>query len=44
MPVAVQHPVLAPRQDGARGDASSAGYAIAAAAAALVATAIRTCS
>jgi Family of unknown function (DUF6069) len=33
-------PVLAPRQDGAWGDASSAGYAIAAAAAALVATAI----
>src|SRR5271169_2654069 len=32
-------PVLAPRQDGAWGDASSAGYAIAAAAA-LVATAI----
>jgi Family of unknown function (DUF6069) len=33
-------PVLAPRQDGAWGDASTAGYAIAAAAAALVATAI----
>ena len=33
-------PVLAPRQDGAWGDASSAGYAIAAATAALVATAI----
>jgi hypothetical protein len=31
---------LAPRQDGAWGDASSAGYAIAAATAALVATAI----
>ena len=31
---------LAPRQDGAWGDASTAGYAIAAAAAALVATAI----
>ena len=33
-------PVLAPRQDGAWGDASTAWYAIAAAAAALVATAI----
>ena len=33
-------PVLAPRQDGAWGDASTAGYAIAAAVAALVATAI----
>src|SRR5215470_4206706 len=33
-------PILAPRQDGAWGDASTAGYAIAAAAAALVATAI----
>ena len=33
-------PVLAPRQDGTWGDASTAGYAIAAAAAALVATAI----
>ncbi len=33
-------PVLAPRQDGAWGDASSAGYAIAAAAAALAATTI----
>ena len=33
-------PLLAPRQDGAWGDASTAGYAIAAAAAALVATAI----
>jgi Family of unknown function (DUF6069) len=33
-------PVLAPRQDGAWGDASTAGYAIAAAAAALAATAI----
>ena len=33
-------PVLAPRQDGAWGDASTAGYAAAAAAAALVATAI----
>jgi Family of unknown function (DUF6069) len=33
-------PILAPRQDGARGDASTAGYAIAAAAAALIATAI----
>ena len=33
-------PVLAPRQDGAWGDASTAGYAIAAAATALVATAI----
>jgi Family of unknown function (DUF6069) len=33
-------PVLAPRQDGAWGNASTAGYAIAAAAAALVATAI----
>ena len=33
-------PVLAPRQTGARGDASTAGYAIAAAAAALAATAI----
>ena len=33
-------PVLAPRQDGEWGDASTAGYAIAAAAAALVATAI----
>ena len=36
----VNIPVLAPRQDGAWGDASTAGYAIAAAAAALVATAI----
>jgi Family of unknown function (DUF6069) len=33
-------PVLAPRQDGAWGDASTAGYALAAAAAALAATAI----
>ena len=33
-------PILAPRRDGAWGDASTAGYAIAAAAAALVATAI----
>jgi hypothetical protein len=33
-------PVLAPRQDGAWGDASTAEYAIAAAAAALIATAI----
>ena len=33
-------PILAPRQDGAWGDASTAGYAITAAAAALVATAI----
>jgi hypothetical protein len=33
-------PILAPRQDGAWGDASTAGYALAAAAAALVATAI----
>jgi Family of unknown function (DUF6069) len=33
-------PILAPRQDGAWGDASTAEYAIAAAAAALVATAI----
>ena len=33
-------PVLAPRQDGAWGNASTAGYAIAAAAAALAATAI----
>jgi len=33
-------PVLAPRQDGAWGDASTAGYAIAAAAAAVAATAI----
>ena len=33
-------PVLAPRQDGAWGDASTAGYAAAAAAAALAATAI----
>jgi Family of unknown function (DUF6069) len=33
-------PVLAPRQDGAWGDASTAGYAIAAAAAALAATAV----
>ena len=33
-------PILAPRQDGAWGDASTAGYAGAAAAAALVATAI----
>ena len=33
-------PILAPRQDGAWGDASTAGYAIAAAAAALSATAI----
>ena len=33
-------PLLAPRQDGAWGDASTAGYAIAAAAAALAATAI----
>ena len=33
-------PVLAPRQDGAWGDASTAGYAISAAAAALVATAL----
>ncbi|SRR5271165_5609150 len=33
-------PVLAPRQDGAWGDASTAGYAVAAAAAALAATAI----
>jgi hypothetical protein len=33
-------PILAPRQDGAWGDASTAGYAIAAAAAALVATTI----
>src|SRR5271165_5259349 len=33
-------PILAPRQDGAWGDASTAWYAIAAAAAALVATAI----
>jgi Family of unknown function (DUF6069) len=33
-------PVLAPRQDGAWGDASTAGYAITAAAAALAATAI----
>jgi Family of unknown function (DUF6069) len=33
-------PVLAPRQDGAWGDASTAGYAIAAAAAALAATGI----
>jgi hypothetical protein len=33
-------PILAPRQDGAWGDASTAGYAIAAAAAALVATAV----
>jgi hypothetical protein len=33
-------PVLAPRQDGAWGDASTVGYALAAAAAALVATAI----
>jgi hypothetical protein len=38
MPVAVSRPVLAPRQDGAWGDASTAGYAIAAAA--LIATAI----
>jgi hypothetical protein len=33
-------PILAPRRDGAWGDASTAGYAVAAAAAALVATAI----
>ena len=33
-------PILAPRQDGAWGDASTVGYAIAAAVAALVATAI----
>jgi Family of unknown function (DUF6069) len=33
-------PVLAPRQDGAWGDASTAGYAVAAAAAALAATAV----
>jgi hypothetical protein len=33
-------PVLAPRQDGAWGDASTAGYAITAAAAALAATAV----
>ena len=33
-------PILAPRHDGAWGDASTAGYAIAAAAAALAATAI----
>jgi Family of unknown function (DUF6069) len=33
-------PILAPRQDGAWGDASTAGYAVAAAGAALVATAI----
>jgi hypothetical protein len=33
-------PILAPRRDGAWGDASTAGYATAAAAAALVATAI----
>ncbi len=33
-------PILAPRQDGTWGDASTAGYAIAAAAAALAATAI----
>jgi hypothetical protein len=33
-------PILAPRQDGAWGDASTAGYAIAAAAAALAATGI----
>jgi uncharacterized protein DUF6069 len=33
-------PVLAPRQDGAWGDASTAGYAIAAAVAALAATAV----
>jgi hypothetical protein len=33
-------PILAPRQDGAWGDASTAGYALTAAAAALVATAI----
>jgi Family of unknown function (DUF6069) len=33
-------PILAPRQDGVWGDASTAGYAIAAAAAALVATGI----
>ena len=33
-------PILAPHQDGAWGDASSAGYAVAAAAAALAATAI----
>jgi Family of unknown function (DUF6069) len=33
-------PILAPQRDGAWGDASTAGYAIAAAAAALVATAI----
>jgi Family of unknown function (DUF6069) len=33
-------PILAPRQDGAWGDASTAGYAIAAAVAALVATAV----
>jgi Family of unknown function (DUF6069) len=33
-------PILAPRRDGAWGDASTAGYALAAAAAALVATAI----
>jgi drug/metabolite transporter (DMT)-like permease len=40
MPMAVNVPILAPRQDGAWGDASTAGYALAAAAAALVATAI----
>ena len=33
-------PILAPRQDGAWGDASTAGYAITAAAAALLATAV----
>jgi hypothetical protein len=33
-------PILAPRRDGAWGDASTAGYAVAAAAVALVATAI----
>jgi hypothetical protein len=33
-------PILAPRRDGAWGDASTAGYTVAAAAAALVATAI----
>lgn len=33
-------PILAPRQDGAWGDASTAGYTLAAAAAALVATAL----
>jgi Family of unknown function (DUF6069) len=33
-------PILAPRRDGAWGDAPTAGYAVAAAAAALVATAI----